>query len=85
MSACPALYYYGVTPEQWAAAKAEVAAEYKIEITSDVGTASEDGITIGWNFDGKNVSIQCTGKPFILSCDFVNSRIDAAVKAGLGR
>ena len=84
MTICPPLYFYGVTSEQWAAAKTEVATKYGIAITTDVGEAEKDGITIGWNYDGKNVSIQCVGNAFFIPCDFLNAEIDAAVKAGLG-
>jgi hypothetical protein len=85
VTACPALDYYGVTPAQWSAAKAEVLAKYGIEITSDKGTAEKDGITIGWNYDGTNASVQVVGNTFMIPCDFLNAQIDAAVKAGLGR
>lgn len=82
---CPPLFYYDITTQQWAAAKAEVATKYGIEITTDVGEAGKDGITIGWNYADKSLSIQCVGNVFFIPCDFVNAEIDAAVKAGLGK
>ena len=85
MSTCSLLYFYNVTPAQWAAARAEVATKYGIEIATDVGEAEKDGITIGWNYSGGNLSIQVVGNVFMIPCDYLNAQIDAAVKAGLGK
>ena len=81
---CPPLYFYNISAAQWAAARAEVATKYSIEIATDVGEAEKDGITIGWNYDGTNVSIQVVGNVWDIPCDYLNAQIDAAVKAGLG-
>jgi hypothetical protein len=48
-----------------------------INIAGNNGSASQDGITISWNFDpGQQIlSIQCTSAPFFVSCGAINSKI----------
>jgi len=53
------------------------AAASGIVISGNEGQASKDGITIRWNFDSVNqtIEVQCIDAPFLLPCGIINSNI----------
>ena len=77
---CPALQYSNVAASAWQCCKNAVSAY--VTITTDQGQAESNGVTISWNYNAaaQTLSLQCLDKPFIVSCDFVNGRIEAAGK-----
>lgn len=81
MTACPLLSYANVTPAHWATMKAEVRAQYGVEITTDYGKQEADGLTIEWNYSGyQTLTLQCLDSPFWVSCDQINAAIDSLIK-----
>lgn len=82
MSACPPLTCTNVDTSAWAKIKAEVLTDYHIVISSDTGTASGDGFTLGWSYSSASaeLAIQCDDSPFWASCSLINGTIDALVK-----
>ena len=83
MSSCPELRYANVSANAWQRCKSAVASY--VQITGDQGEASSNGVTVKWNYDpaAQTLSLQCTDKPFLVSCGYVNGKIDEAVKACL--
>jgi hypothetical protein len=80
------LTYSRVDASMWACAKEMASREYGIRIESDHGEASKRGFRLKWTYDAseETLQIQCTRKPFFVSCDKVNNRIKgAAEKCGL--
>ena len=85
MSSCQELRYTNVSAKAWECCKKAVAQYVKID--SDSGQASANHVTVKWSYDParRTLSLQCLDKPFVVSCDFVNERIDKAVKACLNQ
>ncbi len=84
--ACDPLNYSGVDSSKWECAKDVVRRDYGIGIESDSGEATERGFTLNWRYDSKaqELQIQCTKKPFFVSCGMVNGRInETAGKCGI--
>jgi hypothetical protein len=84
MSSCPTQVFTNITPAQFdcLSQKASVAG---INISGYAGSASQDGITVEWNFDptAATLSIQCTAAPFYVPCATINSKINALVESCL--
>ena len=81
MSACPPLTYTSVSPEAWAKVKAAVLADYSVTISSDEGTASGDGFTLSWSYDGISaLSVTCLDSPWWAACSVINGQIDSLIK-----
>jgi hypothetical protein len=85
MSSCPELKYSNVSAAAWLCCKNAVAQYVKID--GNQGQASANGVTVKWTYDpaAQTLSLQCLDKPFIVSCGYVNGKIDEAVKACLGK
>jgi hypothetical protein len=84
MTACAMQTFNNVTPSAWQSIKQAVAG-YDIEITTDSGTATKDGLTIEWNHSEQNglLSIQCLAYPWPANCSYVNGKIHDAIEACL--
>ena len=84
MSGCPAQTFTGVTQDQFNSLL-EKAAAAGIAISGNSGSASQQGITISWNFDlaAQTLTLECTGKPFIVPCGTINSKIHDLVESSL--
>ena len=83
---CDTLTYSDVDGTMWACAKEMAGREYGIRIEADQGEASRRGFTLKWTYEASEATlqIQCSRKPFFVSCDKVNNRIKgAAEKCGL--
>ena len=50
MSACAMLSYNNVTPTVWSCG-VNAAAQYGVQITTNIGQATQDGFTIAWNYN----------------------------------
>jgi hypothetical protein len=86
MSACPMMSYNNVSQAVWTCIVATVA-NYGINVRGNSGTASAHGFTVHWNYNPANGSlqVQCTAKPFFVSCGTVNSHLNDAVSHCLGQ
>jgi hypothetical protein len=75
--ACDPLSYAGIGASEWASVQDAVHRAYGMTIDSDRGEASKRGFTLTWTYDptGQTLQIQCTAKPFFVSCGTVNDRI----------
>jgi hypothetical protein len=73
---CAAQVFSPVTAANFNCIVAKAAAA-GIKISGNAGEMSESGFTVQWQFDpvANTLSIQCTDKPFIVSCGTVNGRI----------
>jgi hypothetical protein len=80
MAGCNPLNFSGITPARFTALTAK-AQQAGVPISGDSGTASQMGVTVTWNFDpaAQTLTIQCTDKPFFISCDTINGKIQDAV------
>ena len=81
--ACDPMSFSGVDSSKWECARDVVERDYGIRIDSDQGEASESGFTLKWSYDAnaQTLEIQCTDKPFFVSCGMVSGRIkDTAAK-----
>jgi hypothetical protein len=78
--ACAAQHFTGISPERFAALS-QKAKGSGIDITGDSGTTTKFGVTVTWTYDpqAQELTIQCTEKPFFLSCDDINGRIQNAM------
>ena len=76
MAACATQTFTGITQSRFdcLVQKAQAAG---IAISGNSGVASQDGITIRWQFDpgAQTLELQCTGTPFFLSCGTINGEI----------
>jgi hypothetical protein len=81
MSACDQLTFDGVTQPQWDCIKKTVQQKTGIIITSDSGSASERGFTVAWNYNTQTLglTLHVTNKPFVISCETINSIIEGVV------
>jgi hypothetical protein len=86
MSACAMLTYNKVNLAAWQAIKQAVA-KYHVQITADSGSDGAEGFTVSWNYSAATevLSLQCTGRPFFISCSTVNSTINDEVEACLNQ
>jgi hypothetical protein len=75
------LTYNNVTSAAWDAVIAE-AAKMNITIGSDSGSASSQGFAVAWNYDrpARILALQCTDKPFFVSCSLINAHLNDAVE-----
>jgi hypothetical protein len=80
--ACDALMYSGVDASKWACAKDAVRTQQGISIDADSGEMSKMGFTLKWTYDAaaQTLSIQCTSKPFFITCGTVNGRIEGVAE-----
>jgi hypothetical protein len=85
MSDCAAQTFTSITSDQFNCLVLKAQAN-GINISGNSGTASKDGITITWNFDptAETLTLQCTGKPFFVSCGTINSEIHTLVDGCTG-
>jgi hypothetical protein len=76
MAGCDVQTFSGITPEHFACLL-QKAQSSGINISGNSGTASQDGITIAWNYDPASqvLTIQCTEKPVFLLCGVITSQI----------
>jgi hypothetical protein len=81
MSGCAAQTFSGVTPEQFTCLIQKAQSSFGVTISGNSGTASKDGLTVAWDFDltAQTLTLQCTDKPFFLSCGTINSQIHTLV------
>ena len=86
MSACPQQTFNGVSQSQWSCIKQEVKNKTGIVITTDVGSASQSGFSVHWNFDPQTqvLLIQITDKPFFIPCSTIDSTISGIVNGCKG-
>lgn len=79
--ACPPQIFDAVSASAWSCLQNAVAEKLGIAVAGDSGQASKMGVTIGWNYDpaAQRLALTCLGKPFIVSCDYVNEQIAQAV------
>ncbi len=75
--ACATQKFEGVTSSWWDAIKEKAKEDLGITITSDQGEASQQGVTIKWNYSPPNqhLDLTCTHKPWIVTCGYVNNKI----------
>lgn len=76
MSSCATQVFSGITQARFDCL-VKKAKDSGITIAGDAGEASQDGITIRWQFDSakESLELQCTNSPFFISCGTINSRI----------
>jgi len=75
--ACDQLLYADVDGSKWARVKDAVGRAYGMTIDSERGQAARRGFTLKWTYDptAQTLQIQCSKKPFFVSCRKVNDRI----------
>jgi len=83
--ACSPLVFNNITISQFQSLAQAVAARYHIMPSGTVGTASSQGFTLAWDFNGtaNTLTIQCMAHPAIFPCSLINSDIKA-VASSLG-
>jgi len=76
MGSCAAQTFTNITPDKFAALQ-QKAALSSINITGNSGQASQQGITISWQFDptAQTLMIQCLDHPFFAPCGTINGKI----------
>lgn len=86
MSACAMLTYNNMTQAAWQSTQQAVA-QYGIQITRDSDSASSDGFTVHWSYNGatETLSIQCTDSPFLVPCSIINSKINDVIESCLNQ
>ena len=85
MSSCAKQSFNNFTPAAWNCL-VEKAAQYGVEISSNSGSAGASGFKLAWNYNpgASTLEIQCTDKPFFVSCSQVNSKINDVVEGCMG-
>lgn len=80
MSACAMLTYNNIDSSAWNCGVA-VAAKYGVTISTNYGSATDNGYTVAWNYDPTSqvLQIQCTDSPWAMPCVVINGAIDHAV------
>ena len=80
MAGCASQSFSNVTQTVWNCL-VQKAAEYGVTINSPSGSASKLGFTVQWNWNSTagTLTMQCTDKPFIVSCNTVQDTITDAV------
>ena len=80
MAGCASQSFSNVNQNVWDCL-VKKAAGYGVTIDSPSGSASKMGITVQWNWSSAagTLTMQCTDKPFIISCGTVESTITSAV------
>ncbi len=83
--ACSPLVFNNITISQFQGLAQAIAARYHIMPNGPVGTASSQGFTIAWDFNGtaNTLTIQCMAHPAIFACSMINPDIKA-VASSLG-
>jgi hypothetical protein len=77
---CPAQAFNSVTPAHFATIVQKAAAA-GIHINGNAGEVSHFAATIRWRFDPDTgvFAVQCTRRPFMVSCATMNRRINELV------
>jgi hypothetical protein len=83
MSACPLLTFNGVDAAGWGRIKALVKQTYDVTVSTDSGSASAAGFSIGWNYANGALNLECLAKPMFIPCDTINAHLTAAVNSAL--
>jgi len=86
MAGCDAQTFSGVTQVQFTCLAQKAQSSFGITISTNSGTQSKDRVTVTWNFDpnAQTLIIQCSDKPFFLSCDTIQSQLQSAVDSCAG-
>jgi hypothetical protein len=72
---CP-VQKFTTTPAQFSAIAARIMAEgVQVDPTATSGTISHSGAIVEWSYDGTELTVTCTAKPWFISCDVVNKEI----------
>jgi hypothetical protein len=81
---CAPQVFTGVVPEQFAklTAKAKAAG---IDLNGNNGSATKFGVKVAWTYspDSLQLVLQCLHKPFFVSGDDVNAKLQDLVKQSL--
>ena len=59
------------------ASKVVAAGGPQVDVTKPTGEASADGVTIGWNIAGGEITVAIISKPFYISLGTIWSHVDA--------
>ncbi len=83
---CPQQTFSGVSQSQFSCIKEAVKDKTGIVITTDVGSATQSGFSVHWNFNPETqvLLIQVTDKPFFIPCSTINSTISGVVNGCKG-
>jgi hypothetical protein len=84
MSECAAQVFSNITQDKFACLSAKAEAQ-GISIGGNRGSASNDGITISWEFNpaAETLAIQCTASPFYVTCGTINAKLHDLVDSCL--
>ena len=84
MAECAPQVFTGIVPEQFAklTAKAKAAG---IDLNGNYGSATRFGVKVTWTYspDSLQLVLQCLQKPFFVSGDDVNAKLQDLVKQSL--
>jgi hypothetical protein len=84
MAGCDPQTFTGITQDQFNSLIQKAVAA-GIQISGNSGSAEQSGVTIAWDFDptAQTLTLHCTGKPFIVPCGTVNSKMHDLVTSAL--
>lgn len=83
---CDPVVFLDVTPEAFAEIAVNVEKLTGVRIGADtVGTLDHSGCTMQWAYwpSGQQLSVQCMAKPFFVSCDTVNDKLNELFHRGI--
>ena len=85
MSSCAKQSFNNFTPAAWNCI-VQKAGQYGVKISSNSGSAGASGFKFAWNYNpgASTLDIQCTDKPFFITCSQVNSKIHEVIDGCMG-
>ena len=80
--ACEPHLYSDVTPTMLDCFSESVQSAFGIAVEGDQGTATTMGTTLAWDYqrDQQQLTITCTAKPMLLSCEMIYSHLGGMLK-----
>ena len=81
MAACDPQTFANFTQARFDCLAQNALAATGVHMSANEGEATKRGITLRWKFDpaAQTLEVQCLAHPFIVTCDFVNQKIQEMV------
>ncbi len=76
MSSCPPMTFSGISPEKFAALLINAQSQ-GLQILSESGSTTYQGLDFTWNYDPttESLNLHCTQKPIFVPCSMIESKI----------